>query len=296
MEVVLPPALAERIATIAADTRSGAAELTRSAREVLSAAATTGSTLDTSAALCRAQPAMAPIWNAAIAALASRGDPQRWATAQLRWERAPAALERFAVQALGGEGRLHVATCSFSGTVIRTVLRLAEQRPVRVSCSEGRPALEGRQLAELLANGGISVDFFTDAALSTAVDEADLLLVGADAVGATAWINKVGTRLLAAAAHHRGLPVHVLATSDKLVMPALWPHLASAEASSGEVWASPPAGVRVRNPYFEATPIELATTVISDLGVLGIDMVADACAALETPAARKALAELLRAL
>lgn len=293
---MLPPPLAERIATIAADSRSGAAQLSRSARELLADAAASDSTVEASAALCRAQPAMASVWNAAITAIAARQEPGAWTLAQRRWERAPAALGRFADDAFSGSGQLHVATCSLSGTVVRTVLRLAEWRPVRVSCSEGRPALEGRQLAESLASGGIEIDFFTDAGLSTAVDAADLVLVGADAVGGTAWINKVGTRLLAAAAHHRGLPVHVLATSDKLVMPALWPHLAKPDAASSEVWASPPPGVRVRNPYFEATPLDLATTVITDLGVLGIDMIPDACAALDTPAARQALDELLRAL
>jgi methylthioribose-1-phosphate isomerase len=122
-----------------------------------------------------------------------------------------------------------------------------------------------------------------------------MLLVGADAISGEAWINKVGTRFLAAAAHHRGLPVHVLATADKLVMPGLWPHLAQRTAPAEEVWPAAPDGIRVRNPYFEAIPMDLATTVITDLGVLGIDMVPDACRALATPEAARALDELLAA-
>jgi translation initiation factor 2B subunit (eIF-2B alpha/beta/delta family) len=156
--------------------------------------------------------------------------------------------------------------------------------------------MEGRRLASTLAAHAIPVELFTDAAISTALDEADLIVVGADAVGPAAWINKSGTRMLAAAANLRGLPVHVLATSDKLVTAPLWPHLTRHDASPSEVWDSAPAGVRVRNPYFEAIPLELATTVISDLGVLGCDMVPDACAAIDTPARRAALDELLGAL
>jgi translation initiation factor 2B subunit (eIF-2B alpha/beta/delta family) len=288
--------LLQRIAAVAGDAHSGAAELSRSARQILMEASAEGATVEAAAAICRAQPAMAPVWNAAVAAIAGREDPAAWATAERRWDRAPTALARFADAAFSGNDPLHIATCSLSGTVTATVRRLACQRPVRVSCSEGRPALEGRQLAESLASAGIAVDFYTDAGLSTAVDAVDLVLVGADAVGSAAWINKVGTRLVAAAALHRGIPVHVLATSDKLVMPLLWPHLAKGDADPSEIWRSPPPGVRVRNPYFEAIPLELATTVTTDLGVLGIDMLPDACTALETPASRMALAELLRAL
>jgi methylthioribose-1-phosphate isomerase len=52
----------------------------------------------------------------------------------------------------------------------------------------------------------------------------------------------------------------------------------------------------VVNPYFEATPLDLVTAVFTDSGVLGVDMVPAACAALETELARRGLDELLRAL
>ena len=290
------PELAQRIADIASDRHSGASQLSAEARRVLTASFAHGCTVEVAAALCRAQPAMAPIWNAAIAAVSARDAPPRWEKASLRWERGLRALEHIALDALrGADQDLHIVTCSQSASVVTVVRRLAEHHRVRVSCSEGRPALEGRQLAVVLRDAGIAVDFYTDAALGTTVDEADMLLVGADAVSGDAWMNKVGTRFLAAAAHHRGLPVHVLATVDKLVMPALWPHLTQRPAAAEEVWPAAPDGIHVRNPYFEAIPIDLATTVVTDLGVLGIDMVPDACRALATPSAARALDELLAA-
>jgi translation initiation factor 2B subunit (eIF-2B alpha/beta/delta family) len=290
------PELLQQIESIRADRHSGATELSRRAREALSASLAHDCTLETAVSLCRAQPAMAPIWNAAVAAIESRWDPDRWRLVNARWNRAAKAVESFAVRALTNESRsLHLLTCSMSAAVVSVVRRLTGNLAVRVSCSEGRPALEGRQLAATLAEAGIPVELFTDAALGTALDTADAVVVGADAIGPAAWINKSGTRLLAAAAHVRGVPVHVLATSDKLVAPPLWPHLRRPDASPMEVWESAPAGVRVRNPYFETISLDLATTVITDLGVLGADMVPDACAALDTPSWRKALDELLRA-
>jgi len=44
-----------------------------------------------------------------------------------------------------------------------------------------------------------------------------------------------------------------------------------------EIWATPPPGVDVRNPYFESTPLDLVTAVISDVGILGTGMIPDVC-------------------
>lgn len=48
------------------------------------------------------------------------------------------------------------------------------------------------------------------------VGQADLVLVGADAVTEAAAVNKAGTHLLALAAHARGVPVYVAADTSKL--------------------------------------------------------------------------------
>src|SRR4051794_19384709 len=73
----IDPDLARRIEAIAADRQSGATELSRQAREVLTLALARNCTIDAAAALCRAQPAMAPIWNAAIFAIGDRTSPER---------------------------------------------------------------------------------------------------------------------------------------------------------------------------------------------------------------------------
>jgi translation initiation factor 2B subunit (eIF-2B alpha/beta/delta family) len=102
--------------------------------------------------------------------------------------------------------------------------------------------------------------------------------------------------MVAAAAHCCGVAIYVLATGDKLAMPSLWRHLEIRAGAPREVWESPPPAVNVENPYFEATPLDLATAVNTESGVLGVDMVPAACAALETEVARRQLDELLRPL
>src|SRR5262245_54335762 len=94
------PQLLQRIASIQDDRQSGATELSRRAREVLSLSFAHDCTVEAAVALCRAQPAMAPIWNASIAALEARADPDRWRRVNARWERAGKALDSFALRAL----------------------------------------------------------------------------------------------------------------------------------------------------------------------------------------------------
>ena len=291
--------LDELIRSIQTDQTSGASELLPQVLTALALAAETGQTVGTAAAVCRAQPSMAPIWNAAIAAInATNGEPSLLERLHHRRHRALPAITRFA--ALLHEGVPHplrVMTYSRSGTVEGVIrARHAEGRISVVMCSESRPALEGRRLATSLAGAGIPVELFSDGALSSALEQTDVVLVGADAVAADGFINKAGTRALAAAALHGGVPVYVLASTDKLVMPALAPYLTLREGPPEPLWAQPPAGVRVRNRAFERVPLDLMAAAITDIGVLGAGMVDDACRALESPSAHRALAELLRAL
>jgi translation initiation factor 2B subunit (eIF-2B alpha/beta/delta family) len=150
-------------------------------------------------------------------------------------------------------------------------------RPLRVACSESRPALEGRALATRLAAAGVPVTLFADAAIGAALASADAVLLGADAVGPEWFLNKTGSRMLAAAAAQQGVPVYLVVTREKFVGHAVGARLAIGEGASDEVWASPPTGIEVRNPYFESTPLDVVAMVISDAGALGVGMVPDVC-------------------
>jgi translation initiation factor 2B subunit (eIF-2B alpha/beta/delta family) len=224
---------------------------------------------------------MAALLNAASEALAASNDPDRFERFAERVRRGPAALGRWGVAAFADERSdpLRIATLSASGSVSTVLLELSRQRRVHVFCAEGRPALEGRTLAADLARAGIAVTMFSDAALATALPEVDAVLVGADAVAPTWFLNKVGSRMLAAAATYEGKPFYVAATREKFVRESASHRLAVRNEAEREIWADPPAGVEVRNPYFEATSLELITAIITDGGIIGAGMVADVCAA-----------------
>jgi translation initiation factor 2B subunit (eIF-2B alpha/beta/delta family) len=263
--------LERRIAQLASDRESGASEILQEAIAILRAALASGQPMRPVArAVCRAQPSMAPVWNAALEALAPGDTAGRLDAFALRVRRAAAAVVRVGVSFLADEGDrpLRVVTLSYSGTVLALLAAVALRRAVHVACGEGRPALEGRRLAERLAAQGLQVAFFTDAALPQALADADAVIVGADAVGPEWFLNKSGTRMLAASAVQQGVPVYVVATREKFVPSALADVLAIRQGEAAEVWEAAPAGVTVLNPYFERVPLELVASLITDVGVL----------------------------
>jgi translation initiation factor 2B subunit (eIF-2B alpha/beta/delta family) len=302
----MTPEFKRRIALLASDRESGASEILEEALAIRRDALAAPADLITIArALCRAQPTMAPIWNATLAALGARDDPERFSRFSQRIVRAPEALARFALECfngaehpnVAGNGRgsaapLRLVTISFSRSVARVLEVVGRARPLRVACSESRPALEGRRLATHLARAGISVTCFTDAAIGHALGSADAVLVGADAVAPEWFMNKSGTRMLAATAAQQGIPLHVLASRDKFVSHAVASRLVIREGDAAEVWKDAPAGVALRNPYFEPTPLDLVTSIITDAGVLGADLAPAVCASMEDEASAGLMAQL----
>jgi translation initiation factor 2B subunit (eIF-2B alpha/beta/delta family) len=274
--------LEARIARLGSDRESGASEILDETIALLRDAIAAGVPLVPIAqGICRAQPSMASLWNVALDVLSSDRPRERLETFAQRVARAPDALARVARDyfLVGSTGPLRLVTISFSRSVVTIIERMATSRPLRISCSESRPALEGRRLATRVAAAGVPVTFFSDAALGAALGAADAVLVGADAVAPEWFLNKSGTRTLAAAAQQQGVPFHVVATRDKFVSAAVSARLAMREGATAEVWDAPPAGVTVRNPYFESTPLELVATLITETGVIGSALAAEVCEA-----------------
>ena len=295
--------LARRISDIADDRERGASEILQRAIGVLrtSMSHSAPERLRIARALCRAQPGMAPLWNAALAAIADERQPGRFERFVQQVERAPAALTRFTRELfsepdVGARDRrnkpVSLVTVSSSASVRQALEGLLTIRPVRLACAEGRPALEGRRLADALASSGAETTFFSDAAIGEALHDADAVLVGADAVAPHWFLNKVGTRMVAAAAALVGVPVYVIASRDKFCAPALVPFLIPRNGPADEIWDTPPPRVTVRNPYFERVPLDLVLAVVTDGGIMPASDAAGFCASLDSPAVADALEQL----
>lgn len=281
----LPEPFHREIARLAGDRESGASELLPLAIQILRLAARGGRDVLHRAApqVCAAQPGMAPIWGAAALALSGPNAEAALARVEQQAGRSVRAIARVLPTLFPVEGAvaapIRLVTYSYSGTVLDAVCELARDRRVHVACAEGRPAWEGRRLATRLTAAGVAVDFYTDAGVSVALHGADAVLVGADAISPDWFVNKVGTSQLASAASAVGVPTYVVGGREKFLDGPLAECVTLDDHAAGEVWSQAPAGIRVRNPYFERVPLPLAAALVSDVGVLGVGMVAEVCAA-----------------
>jgi translation initiation factor 2B subunit (eIF-2B alpha/beta/delta family) len=239
---------------------------------ILAAAVDEGpaATLDVARLVCRGQPAMASLWRACAAAVVDHQQPGRFARARQEMERSRSALAKAGGRALtdllDGVESPRLMTLSFSSSVVDVLASV--RRPLRAVCGEGRPRFEGRRMAVALADCGVAVTLVTDAALTACLDDAAAVIVGADAVAATFWINKVGTHGLAAVAHRAGVPLFVVAGREKGMPGAIegfWrPHAGAAD----EVWPEADPRVVLANPYFESVPVDLVTLFLTDAGLV----------------------------
>ena len=219
--------------------------------------------------LAQARPAMAAIAGAVVRILAAPGGLPGMAREAARWreyyDHATERIVEFAGPLLTGT----LLTLSISGTVL-DVLVACKTHIERVIVLEGRPRYEGRDMAEQLARQGIAVTLITDAQADIFLPQCHAVVVGADTILANGDVlNKAGTALLAWAAHGHKVPFYVLSETLK-ISPRSWSgDLAQLEEKEAEeVLERPIAGVTVRNFYFDHTPAQLVTKIITEQGMM----------------------------
>lgn len=280
--VELPPAWRAGVDAIAADRERGASLLALDALALLQRAGGEASRdarglaqlAELARALRASRPSMPVIANLMDLAMHEVSlQPDAAAAVRACGRAAQGARDR-ALEARGGAAREAAAlargtvlTHSASETVTKA-LRAASRTGTlaRVVVAEGRPGLEGRELARQLAAEGVDVILVVDAALGLHAREADVALVGADAVLVDgSVVNKVGTRLLGMACARAGTPLYAAADRFKITNAPTLPLEAKA---AGEVWPEAPPGVSVRNVYFDRTEPDLLKGIATDAGIL----------------------------
>lgn len=286
------------VRTIAADDEHGSAYLSILALEILRDRAPVvtddpagdGQAEDTDAddelsrlarRLIEARPAMAALRNRVNRVLATADGPDAVETvAADAIDRAVAADDgaaRHAAAAVAGD---RVLTLSRSGTVLAALQGVETDSedewpdpPAHVFVAESRPAREGIDVAETLADA-LPVTVHTDAAVGhvLAEESVDAVLVGADTVLPDGRVlNKTGTRTVAAAAAREDVPVLVVTAADKVS----GENAVNREFGPGSDLYDGDAPVNVLNPTFDVTPADLVDGVVTERGTLSTDAVRD---------------------
>lgn len=234
------------------------------------------------AQLKQAQPAMAPVYNAVHFVLSAVRERlgKGATTSQLRNAATEAAQNftdrlKYSMKDLAAVGvslieNQHKIMTYSSSRAVAALLKRAktEGRSFTVVVPESRPMCEGRVLAQDLGSTGISCTVIVDGAISSFIDQVDVVLVGADRVSERCVVNKIGTRGLAIIAREFRVPIYCVCETSKFLTSDLLP-FTQKENPAEQVWEKTTENVKVRNIYFEEVPSDSFTGFITEKGVLG---------------------------
>lgn len=162
------------------------------------------------------------------------------------------------------------------------VIRMAHDqgKRVHVLVDETRPRLQGARLtAWELEQYGIPYEIITDNAAGwyLKTGKAQKVFFGADRVAANGDVaNKIGTYMLALAAHDNGVPAYcVVPTSTIDLSLADGSLIPIEERDPDEVLGIQfhgeqvtPHGAKARNPAFDVTPNRLITAIVTENGII----------------------------
>jgi len=166
------------------------------------------------------------------------------------------------------------------GTALGVIRTAHEQgKSIHVLVDETRPRLQGARLtAWELEQYGISYEIITDnmSGFFLKTGKAQKVLFGADRVAANGDVaNKIGTYMLALAAHDNGVPAYAVVPTSTIDLSLAHGDLIPIEERNtdevlgiqfhGEPIA--PKNARARNPAFDVTPNRLLSGIITENGV-----------------------------
>lgn len=166
------------------------------------------------------------------------------------------------------EGVEVIYTYSASSTIRRAIeTHHAAGNWFQVVMSESRPGSEGSRMAAGLAERGVPVKLGIDAWLWTALEDEGALLLGADALLPGGWVNKIGSRALAARANDQAIDVIVAADTSKRLPPGLAGLPRVYDRDPAEIVFKPPESLVACNVYFEEIPYSAIDRLITERGV-----------------------------
>ena len=162
-----------------------------------------------------------------------------------------------------------ILTHSYSATVLRTLVDARNLgQPFEVICTESRPMCEGLQMATELSERGVKVQLQIDAAAAYTMKDVTLVLVGADCLTPLGLVNKVGTYGFALSAREKGVDFYVLCGTEKLLEAKMMERFRILKRDPREVWPHPAPGVEALNFYFDTTPLDYITAIVTEKGMI----------------------------
>jgi ribose 1,5-bisphosphate isomerase len=164
-----------------------------------------------------------------------------------------------------------VLTHCHSSTVTHLLSKAKEDsKRFEVVCTETRPVFQGRITAKEMLALGLKTTFIVDSAARSFMRDADIVIVGADAITSEGnVINKIGTGTIALLAYEARKPFYVVAELLKFDPATVCGDYEQIEERSpDEVWKDAPDKLIVRNPAFDVTRRDFIHGVICEEGII----------------------------
>jgi translation initiation factor 2B subunit (eIF-2B alpha/beta/delta family) len=169
--------------------------------------------------------------------------------------------------AMALEDGMTVLTHDYSSTVLEAIeLACRDGAELTVYVTEARPRYLGRKSARTLAAvDRVEPHLIVDGASGHYLPECDRVLVGMDCIVDDTLYNRVGTFPLAATAAECDVPVTVVGSGAKVIDEGFV--FENEFRTSSEVMREPAEGFWIDNPAYDATPVRLIDSVITDEGM-----------------------------
>ncbi len=288
------PEVISLIEEIRNDKTHGASQLARQAAKVLKVAAEHSQAdsveqflveqKEIGQRLMLVRPAMAPVFNIVsrlLSIIAGKStemdlDSIKRLTVSKSNEVVTHSLQAIAQIAEYGSGLIadgdKIMTHSYSSTVVAALkTAFTKHRNIKVITTRSGPGRTGERIAQQLGLYGIPLTFIDDVAMGLYISTANKVMVGADRVCADGKVvNGIGTYQLALAAERASIPFYVLCETLKFDPRLRGDEVDLEEKDPSEV-VKPgrlPPEVRVKNPYFDITPLKLVSGIVTENGLL----------------------------
>jgi len=234
--------------------------------------------------LMAARPAMAPLFNIVSHWFNSISEQSKKADLALIKQLATSRADELASDSLQAVARIaeygselitngdKIMTHSYSSTVVEVLKKaFTKHARIEVIATRSGPGHTGERIAQQLGLCGIPVTFIDDTAMGLYLPTVNKVMVGADRVCANGKIvNGIGTYQLALVAQRVNVPFYILCETLKFDSRLRGDQVELEEKEAWEVVEPEklPPEVKIRNPYFDVTSLELVAGIVTENGLL----------------------------
>lgn len=164
-----------------------------------------------------------------------------------------------------------IMTQSYSSTVAGAFKAGSQKYTLKAIVTRSGTSRIGETTAQEIIRYGVQVTYIDDTAIGLYIKQVKKVFVGADRICADGnLVNGVGTCLMALAANKYNVPFYVLSESLKIDPGLICSESNLEDKNPNEMVIQGvfPPEITVKNPYFDITPVELITGLITEDGII----------------------------